>query len=104
MKYQNVSKKLWRIFFHHYQPSWDDKVEFGPETEVGLLYPTGDGGREEEGEGGGEGVAVGRKGGGREGGEVGEKDESSRWTRVQLAQHRLSHGGRQLGARKTQKR
>ena len=58
----------------------NNKIEFSPETEIGFLDPTGDCGGEEEGKCGGEGVTVGREGGGREGGEVGEKDEGPRRT------------------------
>ena len=62
------------------------------------MYPSGNGGREEQREGGGDGVAVGDEGGGREGGEVGEEDEGSGGAGLQLFQHLFSRGRGGLGA------
>ena len=49
-------------------------------------------------EGGGEGVAVGREGGGREGGEMGEQDEGLGWTSLQLLQNFRGRRGSQFRA------
>ena len=62
------------------------------------MHSPRDRGGEEEMEGGGEGVAVGREGGGREGGEMGEQDEGLGWTSLQLLQNCRGRRGSQFRA------